>query len=206
MPARYFFHAPDGRIYGPASAETLRRWEAEGRLRPDSRLRAEGVDDLFHAWSELRDRKEEPEAVPAVASTASAASEKPPVIPPATPFVPLLVPAAPLSEVVAEAFSLTQRAWRPLWFLVLLFQVPGIVFAALAEPVFHATVDPATGALRMNGAGLRRGLPPAADPLPLRRVPRAAPARPAGRAAPSPWPGRGASSPRRRAGCCGPTS
>lgn len=50
---RYYVIAPDGNKYGPATVETLRQWETEGRLNGDTFLEEEGTLNRFVARAVL---------------------------------------------------------------------------------------------------------------------------------------------------------
>jgi len=134
MPPRYFFHAPDSRVYGPIDFPTLQRWRAEGRLNDDSRVRSDR-DGLILTYAEVAAAPPVPEA----------AVVPPPILPP-VPTVPPVVEAhedetpATLGDLVGQAFALYGRGFLPLWITALVLQLPVAGFN-LAFPTIY---NPAT--------------------------------------------------------------
>ncbi len=126
MPARYFFHAdaPSHDVYGPVPLETVRRWRTEGRLRDDSRVKAEGADTFTTAKDVL------------------AAAPPPEPIPEAAPeihFPPRLSSptarreAIPVSRLLANTLPRYGEALRKLWWVPVLTLLPFVVFCLIIQ-------------------------------------------------------------------------
>jgi len=143
MPARYFFHAdaPSRDVYGPVPLETVRRWRAEGRLRDDSKLKAEGAD-AFTTAREVLAAAPPPEPVPEAA--------------PEIPLPPRLSPstarreAIPVSRLLANTLPHYWESLRKLWWIAAVTQIP----AALLTLFLYSHMDEDTYAIPARAAAI----------------------------------------------------
>jgi len=147
LPARFFFHASDGRVYGPADFPTLTRWRSDKRLHDDSRLREEKTGK-FLTYAELAANPPLVEAAP-VPLALVPASDTPPVEPepgiaPKTPAVGTDAdaegPVFSLPELIRRGLDLYRRGFRLLWPVAAVIQAP--LFAL--QYFFPQHYDPVT--------------------------------------------------------------
>jgi len=127
----------DGRQYGPATADQVRLWIAEGRANAQSMAQVEGATE----WKPLS-------AFPEFADVLAA---RPPSCPPSTGAPPLVQPPDPealASEIIARDFqvdagSCLGRGWELLkqhfWLLVGACFVGGLIDGAI--PLLHGVVQ-----------------------------------------------------------------
>ena len=141
IPARFFFHAPDGRVYGPADFPTLARWQGEKRLHDDSKLREEKTGN-FLTYAELAANPPAVEPLPA-----PPAADAPPIEPeiepaPATapPDSHAEGPIFSLPELIRRGLDLYRRGFRLLWPVAAVIQAP--LFAL--QYFFPQHYDPVT--------------------------------------------------------------
>ena len=141
MSARFFFHASDGRIYGPADFPTLTRWRTEKRLHDDSRLR-EDPSGKFLTYAELAANPPAVEPVPIVPAIA---------VPPIEPEIEAKPsdsasesdaegPVFSLPELIRRGLDLYRRGFRLLWPVAAVIQAP--LFAL--QYFFPQHYDPVT--------------------------------------------------------------
>jgi len=138
MAARYFFHADDTAksVYGPVPVETLRRWRTEGRLRDNSRLRAEG-GEAFTTAKEVLSAPPLPEPPPA--AEAKAEDDLPPLIPAPSRTAASAQPI-PVTRLLSDTLGRYGAALRRLWWVALVVFLPLAVLCLKVE----AHIDPKT--------------------------------------------------------------
>lgn len=118
MSAHYFYHAPDGRVYGPIDRATMELWASQGRLRADSRLQLKGQSD-FLTWQEVQALPLDPTPtvpVPPVISPSSEPTEEEPL-----PLVSHLL-------LLQEGYQLYRTHFRTLVGIATLACFPSLLF------------------------------------------------------------------------------
>jgi hypothetical protein len=138
----------DGHQYGPASAEQLRAWLAEGRINPNTQVQADGATDWkpFGSLPEFAD----------VATDSNAASSTTP--PPITP--PAVNPEALAAEILARGYEVQcgdyiRKAWelvkKDFWLLVGVSFIGGLISAGGGIPYIGPLIALVIGGAMRGG-------------------------------------------------------